>query len=35
MMRVGLISKPEHCRPHAKAIKALGVKVEVLGVTLG
>lgn len=30
-MRVGLISKPEHCRPHAKAIKALGVKVEVLG----
>jgi hypothetical protein len=30
-MRVGLISKPEHCRPHVKAIKALGVKVEVLG----
>lgn len=30
-MRVGLVSKPEHCRPHAKAIKALGVKVEVLG----
>lgn len=30
-MRVGLISKPEHCRPHVKAIKALGVKVEVFG----
>lgn len=30
-MRVGLISKPEHCRPHVRAIKALGVKVEVLG----
>ena len=30
-MRIGLISKPEHCRPHVKAIKALGVKVEVLG----
>jgi len=30
-MRVGLISKPEHCRPHVKAIKALGLKVEVLG----
>ncbi|MCH9839423.1 hypothetical protein K0U83_27430 [bacterium] len=30
-MRVGLVSKPEHCRPHVKAIKDLGVKVEVLG----
>jgi hypothetical protein len=30
-MRIGLISKPEHCRPHVKAIKALGVKVEVFG----
>ena len=30
-MRIGLISKPEHCRPHAKALKALGVKVEVFG----
>ena len=30
-MKIGLISKPEHCRPHAKALKALGVKVEVFG----
>ena len=30
-MRVGLLSKPEHCRPHAKALKALGLKVDVLG----
>jgi hypothetical protein len=30
-MRVGLLSKPEHCRPHVKALKALGLKVDVLG----
>jgi hypothetical protein len=30
-MRVGLLSKPEHCRPHVKSLKALGLKVDVLG----
>ena len=34
-MRIGLVSKSEHCRPHAQALKGLGVKVKVLGGDVG
>ena len=30
-MKVGIISKEEHCKPHAKAIRAAGHEVKLLG----